>query len=195
MASTVSKNSHMTDYERLNLINQFLILKETGSDFYHPEQLDEMIYTLRNGHVSSYHSDVFSVLEPEIPIEISKELDDILYLRHRSLTSLNKIKESIHVDLEDHLRVEISSFGFDGNDKLEAEYIRQAKYIIYKLNDYKGLFDKAEDESEEHFNMHYKTLPIYRKQLERHDEINRPYEEDLTLEDLKYIYLAEVTSR
>lgn len=185
----------LTDYERLSLINQLLVLKESGSDFYHPEQLDEMVNVLRNGHAAFYNEYVFSVLDSEISNEIHKELMDILYLKHRSLTSLGRIKEPLHADLEEFLRDKIFFFGFDGNDDLESKYIREARYVIYELKRFEILFEKSEDEPEQHFNNHFKTLSIYREELKRHEELNRPYEKDLTLEDLKYIYLAEVTSR
>lgn len=184
----------LTDYERLNLLNQFLILKESGSDFYDSEQLNLMINTLKDGHTSFYDELIFSTLEKEITDDITEEIFDILSLKSRSLVSLRNVKEPIHADLEEFLLDRIFFFGFDGNDELEAQYLRQSEYIVYQLNRFEILFDKSKGRASEDFNSHFKTLSIFRSELKRHAELYRSYEENLTLEDLKHIYLAEVTS-
>lgn len=175
------KNIVLSDFERLSLVNQFLIMKGQGKEvidglgYYGSERVDTAIEILSAGHEGLY-DEVFSAISEPTPKSVGDEVYAILSLYDDALLSFEKLPVA---EQTDELRSLIEFDGFDGN--YEVEHYSTLKMIVQQLEQFGYLFKGGNG-----FNSHMNRISKYRKQLEISKGFEALYE--LPSEDLYKIF-------
>lgn len=178
------KKIKLSEFERMSLLNQFLIMKGQGKEvitkngYYSSERIDVSIEILRAGH-EAFYSSIFNILSGPIPYEIGEEVYSIVNLYIDALTSFENLHEEQKTQ---ELRSLIRFDGFDSNNELEHCFV--LKFIIEKFD----IFDEYSDlfEGRRILNSSKKKLSKYRKEL----QASRRFANlsDLSPEDLYEIF-------
>ncbi len=162
-----------TEYQRLNLINQYTILRdlaEIRKDNYYKEKYETFIEILSEGYVGMY-SDITEELSDEFPAEESRLVWDILQIYSYIKSSYERLekptisKSQIHFD------------GFDGNE--EIPYYGFCKFVLFTLKRFSDLTENGQLD----INSHCNRVGKYRVMINKWNEMNRPYM--LTEEQIK----------
>lgn len=175
------KNIVLSDFERVSLVNQFLIMKGQGKEvidevsFYDFDKIDALIEILRVGHEGLY-DEVFDIISKPISKSVVDEVYGILSLYDDALSSFEKLSDA---ERTEELRLLIKFDGFDGRD--EKEHYSTLKTIVKHLEQFEGLFEGNKD-----LNSHMNRLSKYRKQLDISKGFEGLYE--LSSEDLYKIF-------
>lgn len=165
----------LTEYQRLNLLNQYKILRELAelrNDEDSAKHYDELAIIVSEGYVRDY-----ALLTEELDDEFSKEDCDLvwntldlyaaIYFSYKKIAN-PKIKETdIHFD------------GFDENE--EVRHYHLCKYILLDLN----RFGEFTENGRRDFNSHSRRCEIYRSMLDKWEGMGRPY--DLSENDIEYL--------
>lgn len=173
----------LTKFERLSLVNQFLILKGQGeeeiskSSYYDLEGINAAIEVLSGGYEGLYN-EIFKGITDPIPHEIADEVYDILGLYDDALISFSHLSED---ERTAELKTLITFDGFDGNN--ESEHYAVLKVIVENLHKFNFLFD---EENGARFNSHSRRLSKYRKQLEAIKEYEVPSQ--LSADELRKVF-------
>lgn len=162
----------MTKEERLILINQYQLLKQTSDEEDDQKYWDLKIKILREGWAYLYESELFEVIEEEKDEKVCKEVIDILKM-YRNILGSVKNNGGIEKFDGDYM---LQFRGFDGNEEID-HYSFMQLYIedMERFN---------ESKSE---NSHSNMLSTYREMLERYNEVTKSKYKDLTNEEIKYI--------
>lgn len=165
----------LTEYERLNLLNQYKILRdlaELRKDERSAEHYEELATIVAEGYVRSYEQ-----LTEEINEEFSKEDCDLvwdtlemysaIYFSYKRLNNPQIKEEDIRFD------------GFDGNN--EVRHYHLCHYILCDLHRYSEFTEDGRCE----FNSHCRRCSKYQKMLEKWDSMDRAFE--LSESDIKYL--------
>lgn len=174
----------LTKFERLSLVNQFLILKGQGeeeirkSSYYDLEGINAAIEVLIGGYEGLYNEIIFKGISDPTPHEIVDEVYDILGLYDNALISFNNLNEDERtVDLKSLITFK----GFDGNN--EHEHFEVLGVIVKNLHQFNDLFDEKEGPR---FNSHSRRLSKYRKQLAAIKEYEVPSR--LSADELRKVF-------
>lgn len=162
----------MTKEERLILINQYQLLKQTSDEEDDQKYWDLKIKILREGWTYLYESELFEVIEEEKDEKVCKEVIDILKM-YRNILGSVKNNGGIEKFDGDYM---LQFRGFDGNEEIE-HYSFMQLYI-----EDMELFNESKSE-----NSHSNMLSTYREMLERYNEVTKSKYKDLTNEEIKYI--------
>lgn len=171
----------LTDFERLSLVNQFLIMKGQGAkaiennSYYSLEMVDAAIEVFSRGHEVLY-SDIFDSISEPIPNEVGEEVYDILGLYSDALISFEKLPLENQTK---ELKSLITFDGFDGNE--EIEHYSTLKVIVEKFEEFNYLFEERKQ-----FNSHMNRLSKYRRQLLAAKEFEALY--SLSADNLRKIF-------
>lgn len=171
----------LNKFERLSLVNQFLIMKGQGEEaingnsYYSLEMINAAIEILSAGHEALY-ADVFNAISEPTSKEIGDEVYEILSLYFDALLSFEKLPKS---EQTEELRSLIEFDGFDGNE--EIEHYATLKVIVKDLNQFEGLF-----EDKKSLNSHMNRLSKYRNELAKSKEFTELY--SLSAEGLYKIF-------
>lgn len=169
---------NLNEYERITLINQFLLLQENGVEngHYDVKQYQNYIDILYNGYEGLY-DEIFSSLPRNIiSKDVSDEVGEILYMYDRAEISYSNLSKSeqMKIDVSD-----ITFHGFDGNE--EYDHYAICTFIIKNLKYYSSMFKTNE------LNSHFRTLGKYREQLKKFNE-EKVSGDVLTLEGLIKVF-------
>ncbi|QTH71664.1 YfbU family protein [Pseudoalteromonas xiamenensis] len=171
-----NSNIKITDIERLNLINQFLILEKLypeEADYYEKNRI-----ALEQGYKAHYRT-IFEHLWEEMPEEKTREVLDILEM-HRAITwSLTDLSK------DNKKKSNYVFRGFDGNE--ESEQLSYCHYFIVNLERYQELVENKEYPD---FNSHCEMLPKYRRMLKVWKELKEEYDFRLTVDQIDRIWSA-----
>ena len=159
----------LTKLERLNLINQFEILKnqkESDSSMY-----ESFIEILRNGYKKEYYRLIEFVYD-DVPDKILNQTMDILEMYYHIQCSFRNLNDNSGIDSE-----KIKFRGFDGNR--EHEYLGYMKFLNSE-----GRFHVELKGSDQNFplNSHFPMVDTYRRQYLRFKTIKNRKEESNDVE-------------
>lgn len=162
----------LTDKERLNLINQYSILKKLEPE--NVEMYEEAIDCLVTGYELEFdflpYVSSLSLFSEEKCRETRDILDMFRFIKNAQEKTTNEALASSSG---------LQFSGFDGND--ETLYMAYAEYL-YKQNRWTELFPN------ERFNSHCPVLPRYQRMLAEWQNLSNKYE--LTDSDLKKLQEA-----
>jgi len=148
----------LTEFERITLINQFLLLQENEVERGHYDANDYQNYIdiLYNGYEGLYGEIFGAIPRNAVTKEVSDEVYAILYMYDRAEISYNNLseEEKEQIDVND-----ITCRGFDGNE--EYDHYAIYTFIIENLKQYSNMFKSSD------LNSHFQTLGRYREQLKR----------------------------
>ncbi|MES5936913.1 YfbU family protein [Mammaliicoccus lentus] len=179
----------LSNFERLSLINQFKILKQSTEDKDLIEIYDLNIDILSEGTAGLY-SIVFEELYKEETIEDHDFVVEVLNLYRDALNSYSRLNES---DKNDGLKRSISFKGFDRNNPDEEAYIKYVEKYLYDLDRFKECKESlnningSESINSHGFNPSKNELDKFisiRKEIRKNKDIAIP----LTKEELEYIF-------
>jgi uncharacterized protein len=153
----------LSKYERLNLINQYMILEKL-----YPEYADS--YSLHRKALTEgyelHYKWIYENVWDGLPEDECKKVLDILEMYRNITYSLKELKNQ---DLNKNLKARFR--GFDGNN--ESPYLAYCSYFIVDLNRYNEL---SYGEKNPNFNSHCELLPEYLNMLEEWKKMKNPYE-------------------
>lgn len=168
----------LTEFERITLINQFLLLQKNEVDggHYDVNKYQNYVDILFNGYEGLYE-EIFSSLPSNIvPKETSDEVYKILYMYDRAEISYSNLSE----DEKKNIDVKNITFnGFDGNE--EYDHYAIYTFIIENLKSYQNMLKSSD------LNSHYQTLDRYREQLKKFNK-EKISGDVLTLEGLIKVF-------
>jgi uncharacterized protein len=154
----------LTKFQRLVLVNQFLILEKL-----YPERANDYEITreaLQAGYPTWYDDDFSYLIFDGLTEKQCKDADDILCMFWDMSNTYDSLEDKSGID-EKRVRF----WGFDGNN--ETEYMGYADYVINKKSRYSGLIAQ---------NSHRPTLGTYRRMLMEWQKSENKY--NLTKDDL-----------
>lgn len=160
------KSHLLTKPERLNLVNQYEILKRLSSNKSESAAYERLSNIFRYGYERLYH-EVFEHLWSELPDEIAEETLAILELHRALLWSLGDSPTA-----QDSERVRF--VGFDGNN--ESSHLSFARFYTSDGESFQEL---------KIINSHHSTLNRYHRMLAAWYEMGKPF--DLTREQIDEI--------
>lgn len=168
----------LSKLERINLINQFLILERLYPD--EAEYYSRHRKALEEGYVLHYKW-IFEHLHPEMSESECREVLDILEM-YRAITWA-------YFDAHNTKQVDDHKYrfsGFDGNE--ESEQLAYASYFIVDLDRYSELNYDKEFPS---FNSHCPMMPKYRAMLDEWNKIGKPQNMKLSLSKVDELLAVE----
>lgn len=142
----------LTKLERLNLINQYLILEKLYPEL--QSHYSELRQALEDGY-SLHYSWCFEYLGNDLPEEECRKVLDILDMYRAITFSSEKLKS---LKINDHYNHIFQ--GFDGNE--EGQYMQYTDFFIKKLGRFDELLYGNDNKS---FNSHSKMLGKYSRML------------------------------
>ncbi|KRL40744.1 YfbU family protein [Liquorilactobacillus nagelii] len=154
----------LTAYQRLNLINQFIILKRLdkvspsrGVTYYDETQFDNYIEILQMGYEGLY-DEIFNYLDKSVVDEkVSEFVNQVLYMYDRGYLSYQKLPKE-DKELFDSSNLKFP--GFDGND--EINYYGYCNFFINEMGRYQYVLYKNSGKTKD-VNSHSNTLSRYSK--------------------------------
>ena len=154
----------LTEYQRLNLLNQYEILRQLAimqddkdmADYY-----NQLITIVSEGYIIEYDrlstglSEQMSVEDSEFVLNVL-DMYSVIYFSYEKIENPKLTMEDIRFD------------GFDGNE--EIYHYAYCKYILLEEHRFSEL--TANDRRD--FNSHYNRIDIYRKMLNKWIEMGKP---------------------
>jgi len=155
---------NFTKLERIQLINQFEILKVLKPD--DREYYEEWIEILTNGY-AIYYSDLEDWVEDEMPVDEGRFVLDVLDL-YRAIENYKS-----HHEAKVIIEHAFGNFpGFDGN--YEGHYFIFTRFLLDKQKKFQEQAqyrDKTDD-----FNSHWPNLDQYKRMVARWEKHGRKHE-------------------
>jgi uncharacterized protein YfbU (UPF0304 family) len=164
----------LSKLERLNLINQFLILEKL-----YPEEADYYAKhrkAVQEGYKLHYRW-IFEHLYEEMSEEECQEVLDILEMHRAFAWSYMDATGKKEVD-DDRLRFR----GFDGNN--ESSQLSYASYFVIELERFQELLYGKEYSD---FNSHMPTMDRYRRMLSVWKTFGKPNQMRLSMEQIEQV--------
>lgn len=181
----------LTKFERLQLINQFSILKELSDDEFTKDDFETKIKILENGFERRY-ADLTDYLSEPMAEEECVFVNDVLDFYEDVHFSFNKLDDK---DKTDVLNRKVKFKGFDLNDSRQS---RLYSYADFMINDYGGwnYLKQLVDNNEIEINSHGSEVPESQLKgyLERYKTVrnnklsNHNVKDYLTKEELESIF-------
>ena len=165
----------LTEYERLNLLNQYKILRdlaEIKKDEDSVKYYDELATIVSEGYVLDY-GQLTEELNDEFPETECSFVWDTLSMNRAIHDSYNKIRNP-QISKE-----EIRFDGFDGNE--EFRYYNLCNHIILTLKH----FSEQTEDGRRDFNSHFRRCAKYREMLNKWQSMGKPY--NLSESDIQYL--------
>ena len=165
----------MTEYERLNLLNQYKILRDLAiarGDKDDADRYEELITIVAEGYVGEYGQ-----LTEEFSEEFPKSESELVW---NTLSMYRAIQYSYSkIDNPTISESDIRFDGFDGNE--EIRYYCLCKFILFDLK----RFEEQTENGRVDFNSHSRRCHIYRKMLKKWESLGKRFE--LSEENIKYL--------
>ncbi|MEH7480250.1 YfbU family protein [Neobacillus drentensis] len=165
----------LTKLERLNLINQYLILEKL-----YPEE-QETYSTLRTALEKGFeyhYEEAIEWIHDDFPEHNSEFVIDVLDMYSVILLSYSNLE-----DKGELIDSKVNFPGFDGNN--ETAFLGYARYFIRDL----GRFDELKENATfRDFNSHRPMVPKYRRMVSAWKSTNDQY--NLTIDDISTILNA-----
>lgn len=152
----------LTKIERLNYINQFLILEKL-----YPESADtyrQSRIALEEGY-SLHYEWIFQGICDDFPKSECQFVLDVLDMHRAMIYSNSSLSDDDKFAAED-----IRFMGFDGNN--EAEYLGYARYFIVTLERYDEIRNQF---AYPDLNSHMYSIPRYKKMLEKWNSFGKSF--------------------
>lgn len=165
----------LTEYQRLNLLNQYKILRdlaEMRQDEREAQHYEELVTIVAEGYVGEY-GQLTEELSEEFPQSESELVWNTLNMYRAIYDSYDRIENPTIS------KTDIRFDGFDGNE--EIRYYCLCKYILFDLK----RFEEQTSDGRLDFNSHSRRCDLYREMLAKWDSLNKSY--DLSEEDIKYL--------
>ncbi|RQW21418.1 YfbU family protein [Bacillus sp. C1-1] len=143
--------------ERLNLINQYLILEKL--DPFNESNYARYREALELGYTRHYADPPNANLLDEMPLERCELVLKILNMYRNLIFSSQKLNNG-------ESKVRFS--GFDGNEESENDLLGYAEYYVKGLDRFQEIKDNLENENS--FNSHYPMLDIYKSMLKVYEK-------------------------
>lgn len=158
------EDMNFTKLERIQLINQFEILKNINPD--EQEYYEQLIEILTNGY-AIFYSELENWLSDEMPVEEGEFVLNVLDL-YRAIENFKSHNEANSI-----IEHTFGYFhGFDLNE--EGPYFLFVKFLIDKQKKFQeqGIHSDKTD----HFNSHWPKLEKYKKMVAKWEKLGRKYE-------------------
>ncbi|AVO02316.1 hypothetical protein A9958_07845 [Staphylococcus simulans] len=178
---------HLSDYERVSLINQFEILKELTDNQEDKKRYEGNIEILHRG-LTGFYDIVANDLQEERSIEKHDFVTDVLNLYRDVIFSFDSLPEE---EKTEKLKKDTSFKGFDLGNNEQVDYYSHADIYLNVLNRFEEL-KKHLDENNEDLDSHGfgPSIDDLQRYVSRKKEVrdSKGYDKPLTKEDLEYIF-------
>lgn len=154
----------LTEYQRVNLLNQYKILRELAlirDDQHMADEYEQLANIVAEGYVIEYDR-LTTELSEEMTVDESRFVLNVLDMYSVIYISYQKIKNP-KLTMED-----IRFDGFDGNE--EIYHYSFCKYIL--LDEHR--FPELSAGNRQDFNSHYNRIDIYQEMLNKWEAMGKP---------------------